>query len=340
MRRNISFISSGLILGLMIFFAIRVNRSIPNPKLTKQDIYYSFVEGQRISAGNNPYERILTGNMLENKKYATYFPLFYEISFVSQKLGLSNFEDWITFWGRIFELFNYGIAILIYLSLSRQKLEWGGVFASGFWLFNRWTLKMIETVNFDFIPIFFLLAALVLFPRKKWLSLFLLSISLGFKQIAIIIAPLFVIWTYQLAESNREKIRQSLLSIGILASIPLLSSIPFLFWNAQGLIKSVLFSATRLADNQFSAQSLDVIWGLGGPAARIPMLVLILAIYWMAYKKIGNKYILAMLIMAVFINFNSVLYDGYMTWFFALIPLLISDQYSRNSILPSGLDVT
>ncbi|MGC9359398.1 MAG: hypothetical protein ACP5G7_03360 [Anaerolineae bacterium] len=42
-----------------------------------EDIYYAYIEGQRLVAGENPYERILQGGMLTNDKYATYLPLFY-----------------------------------------------------------------------------------------------------------------------------------------------------------------------------------------------------------------------------------------------------------------------
>jgi len=336
--RKISIFVSSLILLVLIFFAVKLNRLIPNPKLEKQDIYYSFLEGQRIGQGINPYERILDGDMLSNRKYATYFPLFYEASFFSQKLGLKNYESWIYYWGIVFECFSIGIAILLFTNMSYQKMELAGLFAAGFWLFNRWTLKMIETVNMDFIPIFFLLAALVLFPQKKWLSLFLFSVSLALKQIAIFVAPLFVIWTFQNMKLENEKIKQTLACIGIMTSVPLLSSLPFLLWNAEGLVKSVLFSATRLPDNHFSAQSLDVILGLEGIAARIPMIILLLVLYWLALKSISNKYILTLLVMAVFIMFNSVLYDGYMTWFFALVPLLVADQIfnsKKESLVPS-----
>ena len=41
-----------------------------------EDVYYIYLEGKRIIDGENPYERILEGDMRINKKYPTYFPLF------------------------------------------------------------------------------------------------------------------------------------------------------------------------------------------------------------------------------------------------------------------------
>ena len=54
----------------------------------KEDIYYTFVEGNRLINGVNPYERVLFGDMRHNDKYATYFPLFYVLS------GCSEMQYW------------------------------------------------------------------------------------------------------------------------------------------------------------------------------------------------------------------------------------------------------
>ncbi|MDF5733310.1 MAG: hypothetical protein PUP92_36330, partial [Rhizonema sp. PD38] len=53
----------------------------------EEDIYYLWIEGKRILSGENPYARILLSNMRDNQKYATYFPLFYIMSYLTQLLG-------------------------------------------------------------------------------------------------------------------------------------------------------------------------------------------------------------------------------------------------------------
>lgn len=325
MLKKISFTTSLIALALLIYFALKVNNAIPTPKLEKQDVYYSYLEGQRLLQGENPYARILDGDMRLNKKYATYFPLFYEISALSQKIGLQEYPRWIYYWMIVFRGFELAIGVLLYTYFAQKKMEWGGIVAAGFWLFNRWGLRMIATANLDYIPIFFALAALLIFPRKKWLSLLLFSLSLALKQIGIFMAPLFVIWVFQQEQGWPQKIRQALVASGIIASVPLLSSLPFLFWNAEGLIKSILFSATRFADNHFAAESLDVLMGWQGPAARIPMLLLFLGVYLLAFYKKEKRFSAVMLIFIIFVTFNSVLYEGYMTWLVAFIPLLVDD---------------
>jgi hypothetical protein len=327
MSRKTSIIASGLVLAVIIFFAKQVNSSVPMLRLDKQDVYYSYLEGQRINNGTNPYGRILGSDMLNNnKKYATYFPLFYELSALSQRFGLESYDSWIEVWGKIFRLFDLAIALLLFFALAEQKMEWIGVFAAVVWLFNRWTLKTVANNNLDFIPIFFMLAALVFFPRRKNLSLLLFGISLAFKQIAIFIAPLFLVWLYISTTEPRMRLRQVLTGTAWIASVPFFTSLPFLLWNTEGLFKSIIFSATRTAETHFEAPSMDVFIGLQGLPARLPMLFLMFFVYWLAYRGIGKKYTLAFLVFAIFVNFNNVLYEGYMTWLFALLPMLLVDH--------------
>src|SRR5438093_13359331 len=90
-----------LILGLAVFviaiLALRVHMRFWSMNTVGSDTYYSWVEGRRILNGKNPYERILHGNMQENQKYATYFPLFYEASVLAQVVGFRHYQVWIGF---------------------------------------------------------------------------------------------------------------------------------------------------------------------------------------------------------------------------------------------------
>src|SRR6185295_5461306 len=136
---------------ILLFLAWRVYGIVGVAKTIEQeDIYYSFTEGQRILNGENPYARVLTGNMRDNKKYATYFPLFYELSYASQALGLEQFATWLVFWRRVFIVFNLGTAFLLFYAFWRFDMEWIGIFAAVFWLFNRWTLTVMSIVHLDF----------------------------------------------------------------------------------------------------------------------------------------------------------------------------------------------
>jgi len=324
MSRRISLIVSFFTFLLLAVLAREVNQAIPEPVLEQQDIYYSYVEGKRLREGKNPYARVLGGDMRENQKYATYFPVFYELSYLSQLLGLRSYLKWIAFWKVIFLLFEFGVGLLLYLALARHKLEWLGVFAAAFWFFNRWTLKVVEMSNLDFIPIFFMLLSLMLFPRYKWPSLFLFSLSLGFKQIAIFLAPLYLVWVWRSAPT-KDRWRDMLIAGLLIVSVPLVSGLPFLFWNAEGFIKSVLFSATRYSSNQFEIPSLDQLMGWSGLPGRLVMLALMGAAYLAAWRGYGRKYFACLLVMSIFLDYNAVLYSQYPAWVVPLVPLVFCD---------------
>lgn len=139
-----------LIFARQVFWKVGLSESMAD-----QDIYYSFIEGQRLLNGQNPYERILDGNMRDNQKYATYIPLFYEFSYATQAFGMNEFQVWLAFWKRVFLIFNWGIALLLFYAFWRSGFEWGGIFAASFWLFNRWNLGVMYVAHLDFMPVFF-----------------------------------------------------------------------------------------------------------------------------------------------------------------------------------------
>jgi len=314
-----------LVLGWFVYASIGVVKSIE-----EQDIYYSFVEGQRILQGENPYERILSGDMRVNDKYATYFPLFYEFSYLVQVLGREGFIGWLDIWRFVFVLCCLGTGVLLFLPFWQLGLEWIGIFASAFWLFNRWTLTVISIVHLDFLAVVFLVGSLLALPRYRSLSLLLYSVSLAVKHIAIFLLPLYLIWIWlSLDRDHWKETSKSLLLIG---SIPLLSALPFLIWNAKGFLLSISFSLTRFAFSSFSARSLDDFMDWNGILARAPMLVLFALVYWFVGSRQIALYTGAFLIMSIFIGFNSVLFVQYMVWLVPLALLLILDVKEKSSI--------
>src|SRR5688572_1819796 len=104
-----------------ILFSINVNIKFWSLDTVGSDTYYAWVEGRRILEQKNPYARILDGNMEENNKYATYFPLFYEASAATQLLGLSYYNDWIGFWRYIFLLANILTGIMLFTALYSNQ---------------------------------------------------------------------------------------------------------------------------------------------------------------------------------------------------------------------------
>jgi hypothetical protein len=292
---------------------------------SKKDIYYLWQDSQRLLAGENPYARILSGNMSENKKYPTYFPIFSLLSYITQQLGLNDYSSWIYFWRHIFLIFNLAIGSLIFYIFYRQQHLLLAAFSACFWLFNRWTMYVTRVAQIDFIPIFFLLFSLFLLRRHKWISLLMLSLSLGVKQIAVFVVPIYLIWMWQSVERN--KVRAVLLAVAVIISIPLITSLPFLVWNAESLIKSILFSATRVGVDSFDSPSL-----LKDSAGLrfLPILVLTILICFGVIRRQIGIYTSMLLTLSVFVNFNAVLFTQYFCWVVPFVPLTVSDFLDRS----------
>ena len=173
--------------------------------LEEQDIFAVFNEGDRLQHGENPYEQILSpdSDMKWNRTIATYFPIFYYLSWFSQEIGLENYVQWLGFWRVIFLAFNLGITyILFYVPYHRYSSLTLAVFSALFWLFSRWTLHITMIYHIEFIAIFFLLLSLTLLPKNKKLSFFLFGASLAVKQIAIFMIPLYLIWAWQFSKNT------------------------------------------------------------------------------------------------------------------------------------------
>ncbi|MEM7796350.1 MAG: hypothetical protein AAF579_18100, partial [Cyanobacteria bacterium P01_C01_bin.118] len=157
--------------------------------------------------------------------------------------------------------------------------------------------------------------------------------SLGIKQIAIFVLPLYLIWLWQYRNRGLKE-----LGIGVLLifAVPLITSIPFILWNAEGFFKSVLFSATRLGDTHISgAPSIDVMFSpeypwLVGLKAKLLMLML-MGLFYLSFltERIGIFLATAMTMMA-FLYFNSVLFLQYFVWPLCLLPFaLIEEKLKR-----------
>jgi hypothetical protein len=320
-REHWLFLTLSVVVLFIAFVALRINMRFWPLDTVGSDTYYSWIEGRRILNGRNPYERILHGNMQENQKYATYFPLFYEASTLAQLAGYRQYHAWISFFRYIFLAFNLATGLALF-GLTFSKRTWAlSLLAVLFWYFNRWTLTASKIVALDFIPILLMVLSLGFFERYRKTSLLLFSFSLAFKQIAIFLAPLYLIWEYQQSRSIKNVILAGLWIV----SIPLLSSIPFLYWNAEGFIKSVVFSATRDAATQFGSDSIDVVARLSGLIARIPFLAILFGTYFAAWQNAVGRYGAAMLVMAAFIGFNPVLFIQYLAWLMPLLPLAAAE---------------
>jgi uncharacterized membrane protein len=153
-----------------------------------------------------------------------------------------------------------------------------------------------------------------------WKSMILFGISLAFKQIAIFLIPLFFIEQYLRERDWKATLWKPALFTGL---VPLLASLPFLIWNARAYLMCVFFSATREPATHFGTQSLDVLLNLKGMLSTLPMLILMALVYVLYARRKIHIFLASILILQIFIGFNSVLFKQYLVWPLTLLPFLI-----------------
>ena len=313
---------------LVCFALILIGGTLANARMWQaktrgEDVYWSWLEGQRLLKGVNPYERTLTGNLRDNDKYATYFPMFYYGTALSIFAGLGEYEEWLESWRVLSLLASLGIAAILFYLPFRRKVWALALFAAGFWLFNRWTLHVTRIAHLDFLAILPLLASLALISRRRFAALLLLGFSISFKQIGLFLVPLYLIWTWQ--KSSPDRVKRILIAVALIAIIPLVTSLPFLIWNPKAYLISVIFDALRNPADHFGAASLDAMIGWVGLPAKIPMLALMLLAFVLTWQRRVGKWTAVLLVMAAFVDFSSVLFRQYFTWLVPFIPLAVLD---------------
>ncbi|MGG6238698.1 hypothetical protein ACQ4N7_08665 [Nodosilinea sp. AN01ver1] len=305
--------------------------SIPADDLMGEDIYYIWLEGKRIIAGENPYARVLASDMRANDKYATYFPLAYLFSALVQKVGLTTFSGWLYLWRPLSFFFHLGIVALTLKYFYRRGLWLLGFVAAAVLLLGRWSIYITRVHHLEFAAIFCLLVSLRLLQSRPRLALLAFSLSLGIKQIAIFLLPLYLIHLW-MTGSKDKRMKEVVYGFLIILSVPVLTSLPFLIWNAEGFFKSIMFSATRLGSSHIDgAPSLDVIFSenlpwLVGLKAKLLLLALMALIYLSFWREQTSMLAAAALVMMVFLYFNSVLFLQYFLWPLSLTLLALVER--------------
>jgi hypothetical protein len=314
---------AGLLIHISVWFT-------PAQAMLKEDIYYIWLEGQRIVAGENPYARILGGDMRLNDKYATYFPLAYLFTALVQKLGISEFAGWLYLWRPLSFAFHLGLVALVLRHFYWRGLYLLGFAAAAILLLGRWSLYITRVHHLEFAAIFFLLLSLVLLEKRTRLALLAFSVSLGIKQIAIFLLPLYLIYLWNTGSKER-RIRDLGIGLAIILSVPVFTSLPFVLWNAEGFAKSILFSATRAEVSHIDgAPSLDAVVAQGwlwlvGLRAKLLMLSLMGLVYLSCLREKAGLLVAAALVMMIFLYFNSVLFLQYFLWPLSLVLFALAD---------------
>ncbi|MEM9806211.1 MAG: hypothetical protein AAF959_13100 [Cyanobacteria bacterium P01_D01_bin.56] len=307
---------------------------VPADQIQNEDMYYIWLEGKRIAIGENPYARVLAGNLRDNDKYATYFPVVYLFSALAYKLGIQSYHDWLYLWRPVSFACHMGIVGLTLGYFQRRGLLLMGTAAASILLLGRWSIYIVRVHHLEFAAIFCLLLSLMLLQTRTKLALLLFSVSLGIKQIAIFLLPLYLIWLWRKSAqvSIQQRLQEVTIGVLLIAVVPCVTSLPFVLWNAEGFLKSVLFSATRSASNHIDkAPSLDAIFSKDYPwivgfRAKLPMLTLMGLLYLSFLTEKVGLFLTSAIVMATFVYFNSVLFLQYFIWPLSLVPFALVES--------------
>jgi hypothetical protein len=310
--------------------------------MVDRDIGFEYRQAMELGKGTNPYTRILSGNLLENNKYATLFPLYYYFLLVIGTISNQNFSTFITNYRIVIQLFEYSAFMFLYLRFREKNQKALGLFAASFLLLNRWTILSVSTLKQDIVAITFLLASLYYLDRKLRFSYLLYGVSLGIKHLGIFIMPLYLLS----AITRKRRLKDAVLDFMLLFTPVVLPSIPFLIGNFKAFYLSMVFSITRkpVSSCGISPTGYEKLLvnykNLGNTVAmffltlpRLPLIAFTLSNVVLFFtKRISLKaYLMATYI--IFAALNPVYFDQYIMWIipFAMLTLLRDQKVSNTA---------
>ncbi|MBU0534863.1 MAG: hypothetical protein ABIJ82_00030 [Patescibacteria group bacterium] len=312
-----------LITGLLLY---KVDFSIDTDSyfyFKKHDIYYDYQAAKQLQHGENPYNRILEGNMIENDKYATQLPLYFYFLALIGKISQNNFDVFLENFRLVLFWFHLAGGVFMYLLFRRINKLFVGYCAAVFYMFNVWSLNSFMYLKQDMIAIALLVLSFYFFRNKtyRWISYVLFGLSLGIKHIGIFAFPIYLTPIL----FKEDSFKRFGLNMLLLFSTILIPAAPLLIDNSLSFVNSMLFSLTR------SPRSSEIIYGYNellvkyNPSfnkgtlfqqllPRLPLFIAsILCLLMLLLRKIPLSVYLFISIL-VFAIFNPVIFPQYITW--------------------------
>ncbi len=300
----------------------------------ENDIYFEYQAAKQLQKGNNPYNRILEGNMIENDKSATQLPLyFYTLAYIRQ-ISDNEFGEFLDNYRIVIFLAHILGGFLIYLFFRKINKRFFGLCAALFYMFNVWSLNSFLNLKQDMPAIALLLLSLYFLKNSKyrWLSYIFYGLSLGIKHIGIFIAPLYFTPLF-FKEDSFKKFSLNFFLLMLTIFIP---SASLFFDNPLSFINSMLFSLTR------SPLDTEITYGYNellvqyNPSfntgtlfqqllPRLPLLIASLLTFVLLILRIIPKTTYAFLAILVFSIFNPIIFPQYMTWVTPLSMVAFTD---------------
>ncbi len=304
-----------LSLALQAVFALT-----PIRKMRKQDCFWMLFEVDRLMEGQNPYTRILHDTM-ERGHYPTHLPLMYLAAALPRLLfKVVRFAPWLYILRFVNLLATLAMAHLLLRLGTRTAGPAWGVGAAVVWLANFFTFYVQKVAQVDLIVVWVVALSVISRERRRSLSWFLLGVSLAIKHFAVFLVPLYL--------AEEKSLRDAVKGVLWCAAVPLAVSIPFLFWDAPGLIASVGYSGTRGGNNWFTYFLANE-----GFLGRFELLKALGLVYLFAWRGRWPLAGAATLLYAFFYLLNPVIYQQYFVYgIFFLTLYVLTDREPRRWI--------
>lgn len=327
-----------------LFYVVRiVNKANYTPTNwgNKPDIHYEYLAAENISQGINPYNKVLEGNLVWNKKYATLFPLYYYFLLSIAWFSKFQFIDFYHNLGKVLYLFQFIAFLFTYLQFRKNDKKVLGFLAGAFLVLNRWSIANVSSSKQDFIAIAGLMASFYFLNRKVRLAYLLYGLSLGIKHLGIFFAPIYLLPLI----TKERKLKDFIVDVSMIAIPIIIPSIPFIIDNAKSFFLSIAFSFTRAPESDngilYGYQRLLTLYNTENYAnlstftlllPRLPLVLFsILNVFMLFTKRIGKfSYVLFAII--IFISFNPVYFDQYLLWLTPFVLYSIVDTFNLNKI--------
>ncbi len=325
----------GLCCLLIALLALHINWWILTPpeELLNEDIFYAWKEGTFIADGINPYARILLGNFRENQKYPTYLPLVYILSALLQKIGITEFSDFLSFWRPICFISHASIGLSIFYVFWEKGYSSLGLVATTIIFLGRWSNYIIKVQHLEFLAISCLTIGLLLIKKNRFYSGLLIGISLCTKHLAVLIIPIVIMSILpEKSCEDENNLFKSLVNFlyGLLTPVAVMS-LPFLFNNPSGFLFTLAFPVSRLASDHGIGTGLSSPI-LGTDGIKVILYMIILFIYYIQLKSRIRLYSISFLILTVFTQFNSIVFTQYYFWLVCFGLLALSEMLERRSL--------
>lgn len=327
---------------ILLFYVVKiVNKANYTPTNwgNKPDIHYEYMAAQDIGDRVNPYKRVLDGNMVWNKKYATLFPLYYYFLLGIAWFSKFVFIDFYHNFGKVLYLFQFIAFIFTYLQFRRYDKKVLGFVAGAFLVLNRWSIASVSSSKQDFIAIAFIMASFYFFEKKPKVAYLLYGFSLGIKHLGIFFAPIYLLPLI----TGERKFKEFLSDLALIAIPILIPSIPFMIDDIKSFFMSIMFSFTRTPESDtgilygyqklltlYNTQTYNNVSTFTLMLPRLPLVVFSLLNVFLFFTKRIGKFYYVLFAIVIFISFNPVYFDQYLLWMTPFVFYSIVDTFQTS----------